>query len=413
MPRRRLGLIIVLGALTAFGPMSTDMYLPAFPVLARHFSASAPQVQLTVTASLAGLGIGQLLAGPVSDALGRRRPLFAGLIAFTVASALCAVAPNIYVLIGLRFIQGLGGAAGLVISRAVVRDTHEGAAIARFFSVLMLVNGLAPMLAPLLGAELLRFASWPAVFVVLTLYGAGLVAGVAVVLPETLPPDRRRTGGLADTGRAFRHLATERDFLGYVLSGGLAFAAMFGYISASSFVIQDVYRMSAQVYGLIFGLNALGIVVAGQLNARLVGPFGPRRMLSVMLGVHLACGLAVLAAVGVGGRTLGWLLPPLFLSVASNGFLMPNTTALALAGHANVAGTASALLGMVQFALGAVVAPLVGLGGTASALPMAIVIATASLAANLVFRTLSRRRPAERIEVPRLAPEAADPATSS
>src|SRR5947207_6999129 len=238
--------------------MSIDMYLPAFPALARDFHATEAQVQLTLTACFAGLALGQLLYGPVSDALGRRRPLYVGLVSYAAASALCAVAPNVAVLTGLRLVQGLGGAAGIVIARAVVRDLYSGLAAARFFSLLMLVNGLAPMLAPLLGAEVLRFSSWPTVFWLLCGYGLVLLLGVVLVLPETLPAQRRRRGGLRDTAHTFREIARDRTFLGYALAGGLVFAAMFAYIAGSSFVTQDIYGVSPQAFGVIFGVNALG-----------------------------------------------------------------------------------------------------------------------------------------------------------
>src|SRR6266545_3905585 len=315
-------MIVVLGALSAFGPMSIDMYLPAFPALARHFAAGEAQVQLTLTACLAGLALGQLLYGPLSDARGRRRPLYAGLVAYVVASGLCAVAPSVAVLTGLRFVQGLGGAAGIVIARAVVRDLYSGVAAARFFSLLMLVNGLAPMLAP--------------------------------------------------------------------LAGGLVFAAMFAYISGSSFVTQEIYGVSPQTFGIIFGVNALGIMLASQVNGALLGRFSPGALLSAALALHLAAGLGVLAGVLSGSRQILWLLPPLFLAVSMVGVVLPNTTALALSGHPSIAGTASALLGLGQYVFGAAVAPLVGLGGHGTALPMAVVIAGLGLAANLVLHLVAR-----------------------
>jgi DHA1 family bicyclomycin/chloramphenicol resistance-like MFS transporter len=396
---RRLGLVILLGALTAFGPLSIDMYLPAFPTLTRHFHATPAQVQLTLTACLAGLALGQLVYGPLSDALGRRRPLYLGLVAYTVASLLCAVAPSALALTGLRFVQGFGGAAGLVIARAVIRDRFAGVALARFFSLLMVVNGLAPILAPLIGSELMRHWTWPAVFVVLAGYGAVLLLAASAGLPETLAPQRRRRGGLRDTGRTFGRLARDRAFVGYALCGGLVFAAMFSYISGSPFVLQEIYHASPRFFALAFGTNAVGIVLAGQLNAVLLNRIGPRSLLVAVLLVHLAGALGVVAAVTSGSHHLGWLLPPLFLTVASVGMVLPNTTALALAEHADAAGSASALLGVGQFLFGALAAPLVGLAGSGTALPMAAVIAILSVAANLALHALTR--------VPVQAPEPA------
>ena len=386
---RRPGLIVLLGALTAFGPMSIDMYLPAFPVLTRHFHASPAQVQLTLTACLAGLALGQLGYGPMSDALGRRKPLYGGLVAYVVASGLCVVAPSIGVLVGLRFVQGLGGAAGIVIARAMVRDMYDGTAAARFFSMLMVVNGLAPILAPLLGSQIMRYGSWTGVFAVLTGYGLVLL-GTAYRLPETLPPQRRRSGRLGDTLATFGRLSRDRAFIGYAVCGGLVFAAMFAYIAGSPFVLQEIYHVSPQSFALAFGANALGIVLFGQLNSVLLRRFGARVLLSVLLCVHLAGALGVLAAVASGSHHLYWLLPPLFLTVASVGVVLPNTTALALSGHADAAGSASAVLGVGQFLFGALAAPLVGLGGGGTALPMAVLILALSVAANVALRTLAR-----------------------
>ncbi|MBO0871063.1 MAG: multidrug effflux MFS transporter [Micromonosporaceae bacterium] len=385
---RHLGLIALMGSLTAIGPMAIDMYLPAFPVLANHFHATQSQVQLTLTACLAGISLGQLLVGPVSDALGRRRPLVVGVVAYTVASLACSIAPSIYALVGLRLAQGLGGAAGMVIARAVVRDLFEGVALARAFSLLMLVTQVAPVVAPVLGSQLLRVTSWPGLFLVLAGYGLVLLLGVVFAARETLPRGLRRTGGLADSLRTFRALAAERAFIGYAISGGLAFAAMFAYISGSSFVLQDIYRVSAQWYGVIFAVNATGLILANLVNSLLVGRLGPRRMLVGALLLNLAAGVGVLVATAEPGHHLALLLPPLFLVVASVGFVAPNTTALALANHPREAGTAAALLGMLQFVIGAAAAPLVGLGGARTAVPMGMVIAGLGMLANAVFWSL-------------------------
>jgi DHA1 family bicyclomycin/chloramphenicol resistance-like MFS transporter len=372
---RRATYIIILGALTAFGPLSIDLYLPALPALSHDLIAPEAQIQLTLTACLAGLALGQTVAGPASDTLGRRRPLMVGLAAYAVTSLLCAAAPSAAALILFRLLQGFAGAFGLVIARAVVRDLYAGAAAARFFSRLMLVSGLAPMLAPGLGGQLLRITSWRGLFVLLALVSAVLLVAASLGLRETLSRDRRRSGGLGDTLRSFGRLATDRAFVGYAGANGLAFASLFAYISASPFVLQEMYGVSPQLFGIFFGINALGIVVAGQVSARLVGRISPHRLLIGGLTAIALGGLALLIVVATGRLGLAGILPALFVCVASIGLVIPNGTALALTNHPRAAGTASALLGVLQFAFGAIVAPLVGVGGSHTALPMAIVMA--------------------------------------
>src|SRR6266487_2534179 len=389
---RRVQFVFILGALTAFGPLSIDMYLPALPSLSRDFGTGASQVQLTLSACLLGLALGQTIAGPISDALGRRRPLLVGLTAYALVSLLCVVAPSVFVLVGLRFVQGCAGAAGIVIARAIVRDLHSGEALARFFSLLMLVNGLAPILAPLFGGLLLRFTSWRGVFIVLAVIGALLLLASATGLGETLPPERRQSGGIRATIMTFRQLLASRSFVGYALSCGLAFAAMFAYISGSPFVLQDIYGLSPQSFSVMFGVNALGLMTAGQINGRLVGRVPLKRLLAGGLTATATGGVALLAVVITGGIGLVGILPSLFLVVSSLGFVLPNATALALSGHPRSAGSASALLGVLQFAIGAAAAPLVGAFGARTALPMSVVIATLGCSALLAFMLLVRGR---------------------
>jgi MFS transporter, DHA1 family, multidrug resistance protein len=387
----RVRLVIILGALSAFGPLSIDMYLPALPALGRDFGAGASQTQLTLSACLLGLAAGQMFAGPISDALGRRRPLLVGVGAYALASLLCMVAPSVEALVALRFVQGLAGAAGIVISRAVVRDLYAGVAVARFFSLLMLVNGLAPILAPLIGGQLLRLTSWRGVFATLAVIGTLLFLAAALGLRETLPRRSRQSGGVRATLATFRALLADRFFVGYALSCGLAFAAMFAYIAGSPFVLQEIYGVSPQIFGVLFGVNALGIMAAGQVNGRLVGRVSPRRLLIVGLVASALGGIGLLAAVAWGVGLVG-VLPALFLVVASVGFTSPNATTLALSGHPRTAGSASALLGVLQYAIGAAAAPLVGIGGARTALPMGLVIAALSVSALGTFLALGRSR---------------------
>jgi MFS transporter, DHA1 family, multidrug resistance protein len=396
--------VVLLGALSAMGPLSMDLYLPGLPRMADDLGTAASPAQLTVTACLLGLAVGQLVAGPVSDARGRRGPLLVGLVAYGVASALCALAPTVWVLVALRFVQGLAGAAGIVIARAVVRDRHTGVAAARFFALLMLVNGLAPILAPLIGGALLQVTSWRGIFVVLAGAGAVLALAAATGLPETLAPDRRHTGGLRATTAAFGTLLGDRAFVGYALSSGLAFAAMFAYIAGSPFVLQDLYGLSPQLFSVVFGANALGIVALSQVSGALVARTGPRRLLALGMCAS-AGGAAVLLLGALAGLGLWGLLVPLWVVVASIGLIAPNATALGLASHGEHAGSASALIGMAQFSLGAVAAPLVGLGGGDSAVGMATVIAALGAGGLATFAALTRgdRPAAAQPQAPRTA----------
>lgn len=386
-------LVLVLGGLASFGPLSIDMYLPALPALSHGLSASASSVQLTLTAFLVGLAVGQLVVGPLSDRLGRRRPLRLGLGLYVVASLACAAAPTIEVLIGARLLQGMAGAAGVVTSRAVVRDLHAGAAAARLFSLLMLVNGLAPILAPVVGGQVLRATSWRGVFVILAALGALLLTAASFGLRETLPPERRRGGGPLEVLRTMRGVLRDRLFVGYALALGFGAGAMFAYIAASPFVLEDIHHVSPQLYGVVFGLNAVGLVAASQVNARLVGRIAPRRLLTHALAVSAAAALGLLAAVAAGGGLEG-ILPALALLVTSFGFVMPNATALALTEQGKVAGSAAAVLGVLQYAVGAAAAPLVGLAGERTAVPMAAVIATLACGALLAVHAVARPRAA-------------------
>jgi DHA1 family bicyclomycin/chloramphenicol resistance-like MFS transporter len=367
-------LALILGGLSAFGPLSIDMYLPAFPEMATQLGTGQAQVQVTLTAFMIGLAAGQVIAGPMSDTLGRRRPLLIGLTLYTLSSLACAFAPSVYALAGLRLTQGLTAAAGIVIARAAVRDMFSGVQMARFLSLMTLVNGLGPILAPIIGGQVLRWTTWPGIFVVLAGFGVVLFIATAVGLPETLHSSGRRPALLGLVLRTYFRIATDRTFMAYAMAAGFVMGAMFAYIAGSSFVLQDIHGMTPQQFSVVFGVNALGIVIMAQLNGLLLRRFSPRSLLTVGLVMSAIGGIAVLttAAMDLG---LVWLLPSLFLVVGSVGMVTPNSTALALADHAHRAGTASALLGLVQFVIGGLAAPLVGLGDPTSALPMGVVIA--------------------------------------
>ncbi|ATO12507.1 Bcr/CflA family drug resistance efflux transporter [Micromonospora sp. WMMA2032] len=386
---QRLRLVLVLGSLIAIGPLTIDMYLPALPAIVADFATSSAAVQLTLTGTLAGLALGQLLIGPLSDAVGRRGPLVAGLALHVVASALCVVAPDIVVLGVLRVVQGLGVAATTVVAMAVVRDLFSGRAFATLLSRLLLVMGAAPVLAPTLGGGVLRWTDWRGVFVTLAVFGVLLVAVAALGLPETLPPARRRRGGVVATVGLYGSLLRDRVFVGLVLVAGLAMAALFAYVAGSSFVLQQGYGLDEQQFGLAFGAGAVGLIGATQYNVRLLRRYPPQRILVASLGVGTLAGLALVAfaATGLGG--LPALLVSLWVVLAAAGLAMPNAPALALSRHGEAAGTASALLGAVQFGVGAVAAPLVGVLGT-GAVAMALVVAGGMVAALAVLLLVVR-----------------------
>ncbi len=380
-------LVVILGSLSAFGPLSMDMYLPALPALTRDLATSASVAQFTLAACLVGLAGGQVVAGPLSDAFGRRRPLLFGLAAFAAASVLCALAPNAWALVALRLVQGAAGAVGIVIARAVARDLYGGHELAKLLALLMLFAGLAPILAPIAGGLLMRFTSWRGVFFALAAIGALLLVAVTASLAETLPPGRRRGGGLRATAAVFRQLAADRAFVGYTVSCGLAFGAMFAYIAGSPFVLQGIYGVSAQTFSLLFALNAAGLVVSGLASSRLVDRVGPAPLLTAGLVASAVGGAGLLFAVLIGVGLPG-VLPCLFVVVAGVGLVLPNATTLALADHPNAAGSASALLGLGQFSIGAVASPLVGIAGGDTALPMAVLIAALGAAALAAYRLL-------------------------
>lgn len=385
-------LTILLGILAAFGPLSIDTYLSGLPAIGREFRVDDAAAQLTLSMFFVGLALGQAVYGPIADRLGRRGPLLVGCALYAAAAVGCALAPSINALIAMRFVQAIGGCAGMVISRSVVRDLFDAHESARMYSFLMLVMGVAPILAPLLGGQLLVLFGWRAIFWMLTGFGLLCFLMVAVGLPETLPPERRAVAGIGQVLRVYGGLLRDRHFIGYTLVGGLISAGMFAYISGSPFVFIDLYGVAPQNYGWIFGTNAFGIIAASQINRWLLARFRAETILRTALMVIMVSGvvLTVLAATGVGG--LVGLLVPLFVCIAGYGFISPNATALAMAAYGRTAGSASALLGTLQFALGAAAGALVGVLANGTALPMAAVIAGCELVALATFFVLVGRR---------------------
>ncbi|MEK5404732.1 multidrug effflux MFS transporter [Paenibacillus sp. FSL W8-0439] len=386
---RILWIAFVLGALSAFGPLSIDMYLPSLPTLADNLHTTTSLAQLSLTACLLGLAVGQIVAGPLSDVRGRRGPLVISLILYAAASLLCVFAPNIAVLIALRFIQGLTGSAGIVISRAVARDLYSGKELTRFFSLLMLVNGVAPIAAPVLGGVILNFVSWRGVFMVLCVVGVAMLIAVVLGLPETLPANRRSSGGLKQTLGTLAHLFTDRRFMGYALSQALITGAMFAYIAGSPFVLQDIFGVSPQTYSIIFAVNGLGIVLFSQLTGRLVGRFSERQLLLSGLIIAAVAGISLLTVAFTGGQLLAVLIP-MFFVVSCVGIVSTTTTSLAMQSQQRSAGSASAMLGLLPLLLGSIASPLVGLGSGTTPVPMAVVIAIAELGALLSFVVLAK-----------------------
>lgn len=387
-------LIIILGTLSAVGPMSIDMYLPGLPTIAREFGTDTAAVQSTLSVFFIALAIGQIFYGPIADRVGRKLPLLLGFGIYTIASVACMLAPSLDALVIARLFQALGGCAGMVVSRSMVRDLFDAKESARVYSFLMLVLGVAPITAPLIGGQLLVMFGWRAIFGVLVCFGIICVLLVAFDLPESLPAALRIRSGLGEVFAVYKGLLHDRHFVGYALTGGLISAAMFSYIAGSPFVIIELYGVQAQQYGLIFGTNALGLIVTSQLNRWLLSRHSSDALLRVALVGAAIAGLSLLSVAWLGQGGLIALLIPLFVCVASGGFVGPNTTAVAMARHGRVAGSASAMLGALQFTVGTIASTSVEKLHNGTALPMAGTIATCTLLALACLMLVAR--PAER-----------------
>ena len=389
-----LKLTLVLGCLSAFGPLSIDMYLPAFPHITRDLRAPDGAVEFTLAAFLLGTAAGQLVYGPLADRFGRRRPLLAGCGIYALGALICALASSMGLFTAARVVQALGGAAGMVIARAVVRDLFDEREAARMFSQLMLVMGVTPVLAPWLGGQILAFANWRMIFYLLTGFGLFCLLMSARFLPETLPDARRARGGLPATLRDFGRLLRDRRFLGYTLVAGFGAGTLFAYIAGSPYVFIQLHHVSEQRFGLFFGLNAAGFIGAAQFNRWLLHRCSPEAILPAATGGGLVAGLllALCGATGWGGLPAFAAL--LFACLSMLGVAGPNIAAAALAPFGRAAGSASALLGTAQFLLGALAGGFVGLFHNGTAFPMSATVAAASAGGYLALRTLARPRPA-------------------
>ncbi len=381
---------VILALCAAMPPLCTDVYLPAFVEIARDLGTEPSVVQGSLSSCFFGMAVGQILFGPLSDMKGRRVVLLISLVCFVISSFACAASTSAETLIGVRFLQGFCGAGGVVLSRAIASDLYSGSELTKFFALLMLINGVVPILGPVVGGLLLRVMDWQGIFVVLGIVGMVLTAAVLFRLAETLPKHRRAEGSLRESKRLFVKLWQNKRFFAYVWMQACIMAGFFGYIAASPFVFQELYGLSAEEYGLVFGLNGLGIMVCSQLTGRLSARFGDRRLLEWGLLWQAVSAVGVLCVSLMSSAEVWWMIVPVFLLVSSGGVTMPTSFALALGSQSGGAGSASGILGVSAFLSGALVAPLVGLGGTMTAVPMGIVMVLGAIGAQLIYRRIGR-----------------------
>jgi DHA1 family bicyclomycin/chloramphenicol resistance-like MFS transporter len=379
---RRIWLTIFLGSLAALAPLSMDMYLPALPLMADEFGIATSMVQLTLTATMAGMAIGQIFAGPISDMKGRRRPLCVGLLIFALSTLICVFATHIWVFLTFRLIQGLAGAVGIVIARAIARDVCEGAELTKFFSMLMLVNGLAPVFAPVIGGQILLVASWRGIFIFLGCIGLVLTVA-SFIFKETLPVEKRIVG-IKSSFMSFGRLMSDRYFLGHCLMQCFSFGAFFAYISGSSFVFQNVYGVSAQVYSVIFGGLGVTIMFGGVLSGRLAGRVSDVSILKWSL-LQAFVGNFFLLVCFWCKAPLGFVLSGLLLTVPTIAVIGATSFSLAMRAHGKHAGSASALIGFFSMISGGVMAPLVGIAGSNNPMPMGVIMVIGEAGALLFF----------------------------
>jgi MFS transporter, DHA1 family, multidrug resistance protein len=390
--RERLALAFLLSSLGILGPFNIDMYLPSFPDIGRDLNASASLVQLSLTACLMGLAAGQMIVGPISDAQGRRKPLLIGISLFSIASLFCALAPNITTFVAARFFQGLTASAGIVLSRAVVRDVFSGTELTKFFSLLMVINATAPMIAPMTGGALLLlpFASWHTIFYFLCALGLAIVTIISIRLPETLPAEKRIPSSLGGTVKAMGGLFKDRSFIGYALIVGFVHGGSFAYVSGTPFVYQGIYGVSPQVFSILFGINGIAIITGSFLIGRLAGIVQERTLLRTAVCIAVSATALLLTMTIIKGP-LFMLVIPIFIYMTSMGMILTSSFTLALKNQGHRAGSASAVIGMMPLLLGSLVSPLVGIN-EASAVPMGSILFTTSFIGFILFFTLTKEK---------------------
>ncbi|WP_040209086.1 Bcr/CflA family multidrug efflux MFS transporter [Neobacillus jeddahensis] len=388
--KKRVQLALLLGSLGLLGPFTIDMYLPSFPTIVKEFHTTASFVQISLTTCLLGLGLGQLIIGPMSDVKGRRNPLLIFLGLYLIASVTCAIAPNIYSFIGARFVQGFAAAGGLVISRAIVRDLFNGRELTKFFALMVLVGNLGPIVAPIAGGGILAFTTWTGVFLVLACVGMVLILTVSFKLEETLPKEKRVPSNLSQVVKNFGSLVKDRPFMGYAFTQGFITAGIFAYVSGIPFVYQNIYGVSPQQFSLLFGVNGIALILGSQSVGRFTDIIPERTFLKIGLLISNIAGAVLLISLLLKAPLFAVAVPIFFL-VSSIGIISTTSFALAIESQGHIAGSASALLGLLPFVLGSLTAPLVGIAGEYSAIPMGIVIFSTSFLAFLSYFILVRK----------------------
>lgn len=390
--KQRIGLAFLLSFLAMLGPFNIDMYLPSFPEIANDLDARASLVQLSLTACLIGLASGQMVIGPISDAKGRKKPLLFFISLFALASLMCALAPNIAVLVIGRFLQGFTASAGVVLSRAVVRDVFSGKELTKFFSLLMVINATAPLIAPIMGGAILMlpFASWNTVFLFLCGMGIFLVGMVAFKLKESLPEEKRQPSSLGNSIRTMGSLLNDRSFIGYAIVVGFVQGGTFAYVAGTPFVYQEIYNVSPQVFSFLFGINGLAIILGSFLVGQLSGKVHEKKILRAGVIISLIANTVLLVMTIIQGPLI-MLVIPIFIHMTTIGLILTSTFSLAMEQQGHRAGSASALLGMLPLVMGSIIAPLVGIDET-TAVPMGAALFTTSLIGSIAFFTLAREK---------------------